>query len=887
MYREVIQKRFIKPLDRKSKPYVGVELELPIVNLKRAPVSFDVSASAGEQFVQEFHFQNARRDENGRIWFAEDPVTGDSISFDCSFNTLEWSFGKEFDIHILEERFRRYFSFTQSVLQRHGHMLTGMGINPRYALNRTEPVANGRYRMLYQYLKGKPEQQSGFPLHAYPHFGMFAAASQVQMDVDRTQVLDVIEGFNLLEPVKALLFANSVWPENPDILINRDWLWEYSMHGLNPRNVGMWNDPVRTIEELTDYLCSLSMFCTERDEKYLYFQPIPVSEYFSWETITGNYVTSEGVRQYTFRPESGDIRYLRSYKYVDLTFRGTIEFRSTCTQPISDTFATAAFHAGLMQRIPELKEVLSNDCTLFQQGMSPKVLRTLLSRRSIPASLNRKYLTDLLFRVLDLARDGLYQRGYGEAEYLNPLYLRAEQLTNPARALILGMDNGQTIESFMQKYGQLEQRIPHAVRQEFYRSSGVGLEEESLRIRPDGYLAETPHPDFDDPLIDRDFSEAQVEMVTSVRTSPQKLYESILQKRQKVVDTLYTRVGGRELLWPFSAPPYLKDEKDIAVARYTEDLSWKSQYRDYLAEKYGKRKMLFSGIHFNFSYPEYYLRDRFERSAETDYADFVIRRHLELAEKSAAYSWLVVALTAASPVQDGSFWDPGAAGKPGITGYASLRTSEHGYWNQFVPYFDYSGIHAYIESIRKYVRSGKLKEERELYYPIRIKPAGPFSAEGFREGISHIEYRMIDLNPLDKAGIDERDISFLVLLITWLEFQPPIHANEHQQRAFVTNVMEASRAPLEEIVLQDLDGSRVPLIELAEKVLHSMKTMLGEHPAISWQMEKLAHPEKRYAEVLQARYGEDFVARALRDVEEQTAEILTDLRNASADGMFI
>ena len=149
MYREVIQKRFIKPLDRKSKPYVGVELELPIVNLKRAPVSFDVSASAGEQFVQEFHFQNARRDENGRIWFAEDPVTGDSISFDCSFNTLEWSFGKEFDIHILEERFRRYFSFTQSVLQRHGHMLTGMGINPRYALNRKEPVANGRYRMLY------------------------------------------------------------------------------------------------------------------------------------------------------------------------------------------------------------------------------------------------------------------------------------------------------------------------------------------------------------------------------------------------------------------------------------------------------------------------------------------------------------------------------------------------------------------------------------------------------------------------------------------------------------------------------------------------------------------------------------------------------------------
>jgi len=166
MYKEAINKRFIEPLARKSKPYVGVELELPIVNLKRLAVHYDTVQAAAEQFVRAFHFQNVKLDDNGRLWFAEDPATGDSLSFDCSYNTLEWSFGRAFDIHTLEERFRKYYAFTQDELQKRGHMMTGMGINPHYLINRREPVANGRYRMLYQYLQSTQYAPEGFPVHA-------------------------------------------------------------------------------------------------------------------------------------------------------------------------------------------------------------------------------------------------------------------------------------------------------------------------------------------------------------------------------------------------------------------------------------------------------------------------------------------------------------------------------------------------------------------------------------------------------------------------------------------------------------------------------------------------------------------------------------------------
>ena len=473
MYKEAVKKRFIEPLKRKSKPFVGVELELPIINQKHAAVDYDAVQAAAEQFVQAFHFQNMSRDDKGRLWFAEDPAVGDSLSFDCSYNTLEWSFGREVDIHIIETRFRKYYAFMQEALQKRGHMLTGMGINPHYRINRREPVANGRYRMLYQYLQSSQYAPEGFPLHAYPFFGMFCAASQVQMDVDQDQIIDVIEVFNLLEPVKALLFANSVWPENPDILINRDWLWEYSMHGINQKNVGLWNEPVHTMEDLTEYLAGMNMFCTERDGKYVFIEPVPWKKYIQSDKITGYYaddLSADGqVSRMTFRPREEDIRYLRSYKYVDLTYRGTIEFRSTCTQPVYETFTVAAFHAGLMQRLPELKQILTEDCRLFRQGMTPKVLRLLFARNSIPASFERSYLRDLLFRILDLAREGLYQRGFKEASYLNPLYQRAEQLSNPARVLVSGMEQGRTIESFIQEYGQLDRRLPRSTRQEFYR----------------------------------------------------------------------------------------------------------------------------------------------------------------------------------------------------------------------------------------------------------------------------------------------------------------------------------------------------------------------------------------------------------------------------------
>ena len=92
--REAIYQKYITPTQRKANDYVGVEFELPIVNLKKQAVDFDVVHALAEAFVSHFHFDKRMTDDDGYIYSALKSENGDDLSFDCSYNTLEFSFGK-------------------------------------------------------------------------------------------------------------------------------------------------------------------------------------------------------------------------------------------------------------------------------------------------------------------------------------------------------------------------------------------------------------------------------------------------------------------------------------------------------------------------------------------------------------------------------------------------------------------------------------------------------------------------------------------------------------------------------------------------------------------------------------------------------------------------
>lgn len=155
--------------------------------------------------------------------------------------------------------------------------------------------------------------------------------------------------------------------------------------------------------------------------------------------------------------------------------------------------------------------------------------------------------------------------------------------------------------------------------------------------------------------------------------------------------------------------------------------------------------MLFSGIHFNFSFDEEVLRREYEKKRnKTEYSDtfshYKSSFYLELAAKMTKHSWLTVYLTAASPVMDGSFFCSDALGTDVLNRYASPRCSEIGYWNDFIPILRYENLKAYTDSIQAYVNDGQLKSPAELYYPVRLKPRGENSLKNLQNnGVDHIE----------------------------------------------------------------------------------------------------------------------------------------------------
>jgi gamma-glutamylcysteine synthetase len=295
--------------------------------------------------------------------------------------------------------------------------------------------------------------------HPYPNYGMFSSASQVQLDVRYDDLIDTIRAFSLLEPVKAVLFSNSVLTgDREEMLCCRDMLWENSTHGINPHNVGMFDEIPQGVDELLEYIASTSIYCTIQDGKYINFPPINIVDYFAQNELTGEYYEDGEYKKIKFSPRIADLEYLRSFKFVDMTFRGTIEFRSICCQPMSDSLTVAAFHLGLIRQPAALAEILNADYVLYHRGFNASELRKLLNLRSWPNFIDRDGLKGLLKQVLDLAKAGLSERGLGEERYLEPLYERAETLKNPALRLIERTEAGEDVAEIIKDYAMIRVR---------------------------------------------------------------------------------------------------------------------------------------------------------------------------------------------------------------------------------------------------------------------------------------------------------------------------------------------------------------------------------------------------------------------------------------------
>lgn len=416
---------------------------------------------------------------------------------------------------------------------------------------------------------------------------------------------------------------------------------------------------------------------------------------------------------------------------------------------------------------------------------------------------------------------------------------------------------------------------------ELLLKGSFGLERESLRITHDGYMAQTPNPFEGNEHIIRDFAENQTEINTSINSTPAEAIAEIAV-HDKTIHNALINMEEPELLWPFSNPPYIRNEKDVPIAQYYGDEADKTTYREYLSDRYGRYKMTFCGIHFNYSF----AKELIEASAKADGAEDIVaykdNLYLTLARRCVAYGWIITAITAASPTLDSSFVEQGKENGDVFMGISSVRSSELGYWNFFAPILDYSSPAAYADSIQSYVDNKFIKFPSELYYPVRLKPKGAYGMDALRAGdISHIELRNIDLNPLCLHGIHEQDVFFAQLLLIWLASTPDQPFDEVNQIQAVSNFKNASHYDLRTVKIVTPDGEVFPVEKAGKKVINFMRDFFKEVGApkevfdcLKYQKAKFKNPENLYAWKIHQEYGKNYVQKGLALARKYQNEIL-------------
>lgn len=409
---KLLEEKYLSNMKEGSELFVGVELEFPIVEINGNKTNIGVTKNLFRTLAHLSDFEVEKIDEDQNPIQLVHCSSKDRILFELSYNTIEFAFEKAHSIDEVAKRFEDYLKIIQPILQEDHHEIQGHGIHPHWQENDNSPVKIERYKMLMAFLA---MNDTGMKTHPYPSYGAFICGNQLQLDVRRDNYIRVINAFNKIEAAKAYLFSNSEFSaEAWDTKITRDIFWEESLHGYYKENVGIYPKDYQSEEEFFNNLACTAIFTATREGKSYYFKPIRVKDYLDQKEITA--YTADG-NEKIINPVKDDLKQHRSYQFQDLTARGTVEFRSVCTQPLETTFAPIAFELGLFVQLETLENYLEHCSFLKKEELDYRKLRKKYSKK-ILSEKEEETIQSFSKDLIDMAKAGLIKRDYGEEKFL-------------------------------------------------------------------------------------------------------------------------------------------------------------------------------------------------------------------------------------------------------------------------------------------------------------------------------------------------------------------------------------------------------------------------------------------------------------------------------------
>lgn len=397
-----------------------------------------------------------------------------------------------------------------------------------------------------------------------------------------------------------------------------------------------------------------------------------------------------------------------------------------------------------------------------------------------------------------------------------------------------------------------------------------GIEKESLRAQPSGWLALTPHPvalgsALTHPHITTDYSESQLELITGVHDSVDACLAELRAVHQFTYRSL--QAVGDEMLWVSSMPSGLPTDETIPLGRYGSSNIGraKSVYRMGLGHRYGRRMQTISGIHYNWSLPGLNNDDYFGLIRNFRRQAFLLL-YLFGASPAVCSTFVEGRQHELQRLSERTFYMPHGT---------SLRMGKLGYQSeaQATLAVSYNGLEGYADSLHdaltrpwpayenlgiqnpggdyNQLDTSLLQIENEFYGTIRPKrtiTSGERPLHALRErGVEYIEVRLMDLNPFVDIGIDAITMHFLdvFLLHCALSSSAPDSPEEIHEIG-LNQHLTAARGREPGLQLQR-QGQAVTLTDWAHEILselHPVAQALDKAQGGTAHADALAHAER-------------------------------------------
>jgi len=355
--------------------------------------------------------------------------TGASITLEPG-GQLELSGAVLDNIHQTCTEVNTHLTQVQTLSEPLGIAFLGMGFQPKWPIEDMEWMPKARYRIMREYMSKMGSMGQD----------MMARTCTVQVNLDFCSEFDMTHKFRTslaLQPIATALFANSPFTDgSPNGYLSfRSHVWE----DTDPDRTGMLPfvfDGDMGFEKYTDYMLDVPMYFVYRNGEY-----IDASGQSFRDFLAGKLPALPKEK-----PTLKDWEDHLTTAFPEVRLKKFLEMRGADGGPWARLCALPALWAGLLYHQPSLDAAwdIARDWSMEERLK----LREEVPRLGLKAEIRGRSVRDIALEVIELASQGLAERGRlnaagdNETGFLSPLQQVAESGVTPAERK-LGLFHGE------------------------------------------------------------------------------------------------------------------------------------------------------------------------------------------------------------------------------------------------------------------------------------------------------------------------------------------------------------------------------------------------------------------------------------------------------------